>query len=288
MLEEQVKIALADANKGSATVDCANPTARGFPFRIGLYCDSVSFADPNGTSLSVGPMRTAAQIYNPFHIVGELDGPALLDVPAAGSLSVSWQALRASVRLDTPLPERISVEATDLAAGRPSTAPLFSAKSFEGHVRPNGADVDIAGSFSGLAADQTLLQQRVLPELSGDLDATLANGVALLQSRLKSLRGQSATIRALNLSIDQNTGLGLTGTIAADESGLIDADLMLTVRNPNALAAAAAQAFPEAKSQIDNAAIGLAALGETPSLPLMIVKGKARLGFVSLGDIPPI
>ena len=33
---------------------------------------------------------------------------------------------------------------------------------------------------------------------------------------------------------------------------------------------------------------GLVALGDNPSLPLKIKQGGARLGFIPLGDIPPL
>ncbi|WP_274627636.1 DUF2125 domain-containing protein [Arvimicrobium flavum] len=288
MLEGQVRTALANAGQKGVAADCANPTARGFPFRIGVYCDKVSFDDGKGVNVSAGALRSAAQVYNPFHVVSELDGPATVGLGSAGSLQLDWKALRASARLATPLPERVSIEGTDIAAGPVSAAPQLNAKTFEGHMRPKGSDLDVAGSIGDLTAAAGLVQGRVLPPLSGQIDATIANGVALLRSGAADLKGQSATIRNLWLSTGPNTGVGVKGSIAADAAGLIDADLTLTIRNAKGLAQVAAQAFPEASKQINNAMLGLAMLGENTSVPLRIVKGKATLGFISLGDIPPI
>ncbi|MCB1441256.1 MAG: DUF2125 domain-containing protein, partial [Nitratireductor sp.] len=39
-LVEQVNVALAGAKQNGTNADCVNPTARGFPFRIGIFCDS--------------------------------------------------------------------------------------------------------------------------------------------------------------------------------------------------------------------------------------------------------
>lgn len=288
LLESEVKTQLADASKKGLLADCANPTVRGYPFRIGVYCDTVSFDDKKSVSVSAGAFRSAAQIYDPFRIVGELDGPATIDLKPEAPLKLEWQTLRASVRLATPLPERISVEGTALAAGPLSSSALINAKAFEGHMRPNGKDLDVAGSIGDLTAATQLLQGRALPPLSGSIDATVANGVALLQSKSKSLRGQAATIRQLTISVDAKTGIDITGAISTDAAGLIDADLMITVRNAEKLAQIAAKAFPEKKKEIDKAMLGFSMLGESTSLPLKIVKGKAMLAFIPLGDVKPV
>ena len=57
--------------------ECVNLTARGFPFRIGLFCDRVAFEQPSAAmTLSAGAFRSAGQIYDPMRLVAELDGPA--------------------------------------------------------------------------------------------------------------------------------------------------------------------------------------------------------------------
>src|SRR5690606_39363088 len=54
LLQDQVKVVLAEAGKKGVSMECANPTARGYPFRIGLFCDSVGFDNGKGASLSAG------------------------------------------------------------------------------------------------------------------------------------------------------------------------------------------------------------------------------------------
>ncbi len=287
-LEAQAKTVLADVNANGVTADCARLTARGFPFRIGLYCDSVRFDDRKGTTVSAGAFRSAAQVYSPLHIVGELDGPATVAVPQAHSLALDWTGLRASVRIATPLPERISLEGSGLSAGLSGAEPLLTAQAFQGHMRPNGADLDLAGTVVDLAPAARLLEGRQLPPLSGALDATVKDGVQLLLSKARSLRGQSATIRQLSVSTDAATGVDLKGTLSVDADGLVDADLTLTLRNPKGLAAVASGVAPEAKGKIDQAVMAIGMLGANPSLPLKIAKGKALLGFIPLGEVPPL
>ena len=54
------------------------------------------------------------------------------------------------------------------------------------------------------------------------------------------------------------------------------------------MAAILATAIPEQKSQIEQGFAGLALLGNEPSMPLKVVKGKASLGFIPLGKIKPL
>lgn len=289
VIETQTATALQAMRLKGLTVDCADATARGYPFRIGLFCDKVEYADPrHAVSASAGAFRSAGQIYDPMHLVAELDGPASADVPEVGNLVANWSRLHASVRLAEPLPSRVSVEGAGLTAGRADGGQLLSAQSFEGHMRPNENDLDIAFRVSGLAVDPALAQGRSIPPLTGEGDVTVADGVRLATEEVRDLRGQSATIHNLSLSLGGAGAVSLKGTVAVDDAGLVDADLTLGLTDPKALSVSLVAAAPEAKDQIEQIFAGLAMLGDQPSLPLHIVKGKASIGFIPLGQIKPL
>ena len=289
-LEERTMAAMAEIGRDGVMADCVDPTARGYPFRIGLFCDRVAYADASeGVALSAGAFRSAGQIYDPMRLVAELDGPARVDLPRTQPLAVDWAGLRASVRLAEPLPERISVEGTAVSVGLASgAAALAQIQALETHMRPNAGDLDFAGSFDGLTLDPELIGGRALPPLSGRTDLSIADGVALVATRPESLRGQSGVIRTLSLSSGDDAGMTVSGPFSIDEDGLLDADLKVTVRNPERLSAILAEAFPEHRDQIVASFAGLAALGDEPTMPLKIVRGEASLGFIPLGDIPPL
>lgn len=289
LIETKTVAALDKMRAKGLTADCASPTARGYPFRIGLFCDHVEYGDPvHAVSASAGAFRSAGQIYDPLHLVAELDGPAKATVPDFGDVALDWKRLHASVRLADPLPTRASVEGGAFVATTGDGRPLVSADSFEGHMRPNEGNLDLAFRLGGLAIDPALIEGRSVPALSGDGDISVKDGVRLVVDEVEDLRGQSATIRALSLSLGGAGAVALAGTVAVDENGLIDADLTLGVREPKALAAALATAFPESRRQIEQGFAGLAILGDQPSLPLKIVKGKASIGFIPLGTIKPL
>lgn len=283
---------IASLNRDGTSADCANAEARGYPFRIGLFCDGVRFEDTRqGFSAFAAGFRSAAQVYNPFHIVAELDSPAAISAPQLGQIGLNWDNLRASVVVSTDFPERISTEVDKLEvagnAGDAGTA-LLTAGHAEGHMRSNNADLDLAGNFTGLQIDPQLTKGVVVPPLAGEADATILDGVRMVRFGDGSLRGYSGTIRTLTLSTGEATGLSVTGPFSVNTEGLLDADFTVTVRNPKGLAVQLAEVFPDRASQIQMSFSGLAALGDNPSLPFKVKAGKATLGFIPLGDIPPL
>lgn len=291
-VKAEVAVALARMNRGVVSVECANPQVGGFPFRIGVSCDRVGYEDgERQLQASAGGFRSLAQVYQPTRALAELDGPLRASAPGLAPLRLDWEKLRASVRIARPLPERVSVEAEELKAATDAAdspaLPLFGAARAEAHLRPNGADVDWAGSFAGLVVDPSAVGGRTLPVMDGSGQATVRNGIELLLGRPKSLRGQSVDIASLELTSGE-AELALSGPLSVAEDGLVDADLTVTVRNPTAVAEVLATAFPEQKGPIRQGFAGLALLGNESSMPLKIVRGKATLAFIKLGDIPPL
>ncbi len=289
LVEDRATTAIAGLNRDGVTAACDNPTARGFPFRIGLFCDRVAFADAGqGIGLAAGGFRSIGQIYDPFRVIAELDGPANIALPQEAPLTIDWANLRASARLTRSLPERVSLEGKAMTVALGSAAPLASVADLQVHLRPNGQDLDLATSFDGLAVDARLVEGRKLPVISGQSDLSIKNGIALLGASQESVRGLSGTIRSASLSSGAATGMTVSGSFSVDGDGLVDAELTLTVRDPKALSALLAEAFPEAREQIVSGFSGLAALGPEPTLPLRVAKGKATVGFIPLGAIPPL
>lgn len=288
-LETQAQAAFASLNKDGAVTECTDAQARGFPFRLGIFCNSVAFADPaQGISLSAGNFRSAGQIYDPRHLVAELDGPASINLPQTGPLALQWENLRASIRLATPLPERLSLESRNVTVATSTGQALAAAETFESHMRPDGADLDLAARFAGLTLDAAVLQGNSLPPLAGEADLKVDNGVSLVGRHVTSLRGQSGTIRTMALSTGEATAIIISGPYTIDQDGLIDAQIKLTVRDPQGLAAALSTALPELRQEIGQVSAGLSLLGDAPTVPVKISKGKASIGFIKLGRIPPL
>ena len=285
-MEDDVARVIGEARDRGAEADCTRAQARGYPFRIGLFCDGVAYADRKaGISLSGTGLRSAAQIYQPDRIVGELDTLSI-DLARAG-LGVDLSDIRYSTRLASPLPELVSVAGTRLAAAEASGARLAAASAAQAHMRPRGEDLDIAGSVSQLRLEKQSGAPPDLPPLDAAWDLTLEQGVALLQTSPDSLRGMSSEIR--NITVKSGTaGIVVSGPFAVDRAGLIDATLTIAISDPSALIAILRQVFPDMRPQLGQAEALLAAMGDNPRLPLSISKGEMQMGFFSVGRIPPL
>lgn len=272
---------------------CETPAVHGYPFRIGLYC-AATYVErvALGMAASTGAFRSAAQIYDPTHIVAELDSPARVTLGGMMPLDVDWEALRASARLARPLPDIVSMEARKVGAVADMPGPdgptAFTADRLELHLRPNAGDLDAAARFEALEPGRFLLGDGTMPPLSGLVDVTVADGVERLLARRGELRGLSLTVRQMEVSTATGAGLTVSGTIAIGQDGLVNAKLTLTLRRAQELAPVLAAAFPAQADRIRAAFSGLATLGDAPSLPLTVTRGRAYLGFIPLGALPPL
>jgi hypothetical protein len=293
-LAQEVRAGLASFSRGGGNrAVCEEPTVRGYPFRIGLFCDATYFERAAaGFSMSTGAFRSAAQIYAPRRALAEIDSPARVLLPGLVPLDLTWEGMRTSTRLASPLPERLSIEGKKLTAvaDMPNVAgPLaFAADTLELHMRPADPNVDIAVRFGAFEPGRLLLAEGELPPLTGYADLTLVDGIAMLDNGGRAVRGISLDIRRIEISSPDGARLTATGTAAIGEDGLIDADLTLGTTDAAALARVVSAAFPEGGNGLAPAIAALAALGPNPELPLVIENGNARLGFINLGTIPPL
>src|SRR5262245_57806709 len=81
-LKAQAEATIAALSTGGATADCASLEVRGYPFRLGLFCDSLGYDDGAGNIVvTAGSLRSAAQVYRPRNIEAELDSPLRTAVP---------------------------------------------------------------------------------------------------------------------------------------------------------------------------------------------------------------
>ncbi|TPM00088.1 MULTISPECIES: DUF2125 domain-containing protein [unclassified Mesorhizobium] len=285
--------AIATLNKSGIEAGCANLQVSGYPLSFAVSCDNLAYEDDaKNVAASAGSFNAVAQIIQPLSPVADLRGPLRTSVPGMVPLWIDWDDLKANVKLSWPLPRRISLTAEGLSgqtdpADDTDPVQLFSAGKAAGQLQPNGRDIDYIGSFGDLEIDPDAIGGRVLPPLDASGEATLKNGLALIGTQLKSLRGQAVEIRRLDLS-SGTAHVAVSGPLSVDAEGLVDADLMIRLKDPKAVAAILGTAIPEQKNQIEQGFAALALLGNEPSMPLKVVKGKASLGFIPLGKIKPV
>src|SRR5690606_1321427 len=117
------------------------------------------------------------------------------------ALSLDWQILRASIRYARPLPERLSIDGREIVASSETSGKrLFTAAGAQFHMRPNGADVDLAGSVNGLKIAGERFEGRSLLPIEANLDLAVEDGVAWISELQASLRGRRGTIRQARIA----------------------------------------------------------------------------------------
>jgi hypothetical protein len=292
LIGERANAAVRDLNTAGRRASCENLDVGGFPFRLGVFCNRVMYIDQaGGVAVRAGALRSAAQVYAPRQIIAELDGPAAVELPGLMALDVAWESLRASSVISLPLPERLSLEATNVVAHEDGNgaadAPALEIRNGQLHMRQREADVDIALRFSGLQVGEAFSGGLLLPELEGLADIAITDGT-LPQVWAGAPRGLSGEVRQIELVGGEGAALTLSGPFTVREDGLIDAQLQIGVREAQELGRLLVTLFPDEADQIRSAMGIVAAMGDTPSLPLQIDGGRMRMGFISLGQLPPL
>lgn len=291
-VESRLASAIATFNRAGNRAACDGLQVRGYPFRVGVFCEATYVESrASGTSFATGAFRSAAQVYNPFQLVAEADSPGRLIVPGMVPLELRWNLLASSARLSAPLPERVSLEAKGLEVladiAGPDFVKLMTAEDFQLHMRPVGADLDLASRFTGLVLDTALTGGAISARFEGVADVSIKDGAGRLARGQAGLRGVSATVRAVQIGSGKG-GLTMSGTASTTADGLINANLTLSATDPAATGAQLAALFPQAASQIITVFTGLSVLGGTTSLPLTVRDGRVSLSFLSLGMLPPL
>ncbi|MGH6761393.1 MAG: DUF2125 domain-containing protein [Phyllobacterium sp.] len=299
-LENRVIVGAASLASDGVTATCENATAKGYPFRIGLSCKSVTWIDRSrGVAVSTGAFRSAAQVYAPRRVVSELDGPVLIEMPGLLPLKMQWENLKSSARLTDSIPERVSVVGRNidvaLRTQASGTAPVATIANAESHMRNIEKQIDAAWTFDGLKIDPAFTDGTELPALTGSGDVSLANGVDFLHRPGMlddKLRGQSGEIRQLALSLGNDGGFTISGPFSVADDGRISGSFKIVLNNPDALAAAAHNALPEFADEISTAQFAIQAMPRDekgqPTVTVTVRNGKASIGFIPLGRLPAL
>jgi hypothetical protein len=298
LLKEKTLALLGQQQQRGMTAECVDAEYRGYPFRIGLFCAKVAVDDrENGVSATFGALRSAAQIYQPSHVVWELDSPAETRTSHGLTASSQWDRLQSSLTTTLGGIERSSTVIdelrTNIVSTKTSQAFDLAVNQVEMHLRQNGADLDAALTLEDTdIAAQGLAQ--LMPRFTATANITLANKAVLLQGRGAGHRlyGTQGEMRQLDVDLGNGQLVSMTGPFSIDDEGRISGKLKLQVEKIGAWRDQLKLVFPEASSNIDTAGKMLSALtggGDRASLDLTLNRGRVLVGgFIPLGEIPPI
>lgn len=295
-LKDRVTQELAASEQGRYSASCSNVSVRGFPFRIGIFCDSLGIDDhPTGLSASFGAVRSAAQVYRPGHAIIEFDGPAQVRVTPDLAFDANWDLLRASAVAWTNGLDRASV-AYDGLKGKLSMPSKglsvgIAATHGEKHVRQSGEALDVAASINALSLD---LGDKVLPPLDLAVDLTIADAARWISTEGPPPTlplGTSAELRSLSLDLGEGNKVTLSGPVRVDDVGYVSGSLDLTIEGITALRDRVSQVFPKAAEtarRVAGAINGLSGGRDRATVTLNIRQGTVFLGLFPIAEIPPL
>ncbi|MEZ5871268.1 MAG: DUF2125 domain-containing protein [Nitratireductor sp.] len=301
-LDAAATVQIEKWNDAGIEITCPNRLVIGFPFRIGIHCDSLSVFDTvRSLKIEAGELRSAAQFYKPGHAIAELDGPLLSEFPGGEKTVTTWENLKASIVVGLGGWQRISVEASaPKGSGTlPGPQPFdLWADNIQLHARipDDGSDtnsLDVAFSASNLSLESRVRIPTVgmagnlrLDQIANQLHPGFKVEPFLRQS------GLSGKIGELALEPAAGGRFSVSGPFSVSATGLLSGKLTLAFTD-----AAQLMAFATAAGGDDNliaqagqilAMIPASGNGGARKITLVIEDGVVSAGFFKLGEIPPL
>jgi len=152
------------------------------------------------------------------------------------------------------------------------------------------------GRFAGLKLAKAAIGNATSPEVDGVADIDVSDAATLLARSdapfHQRLRGHSGTVNQAFLSMPNGAMVSVAGPFSIDADGLINADVKLTLVNPQSLAQAGQTVFPEQGGNIATVLFALSAMPKdengNPVMEITVRKGKVSAGFIPLGRLPAL
>ena len=306
-LEQEIASLKQRLSDGGVAAGCEGQEIRGFPFRLGVFCDTFFYADPvNGVTVAGNAIRSAAQLYRPGHVVSETDGPLKVSAPGLVPLLLEWEKLRSSVRVSMSGLRRTSLVAEDIRVSADDLGLVDLLGTMQGlqlHF--------LAGDENGGNAPQDLVASAAIERWQIDdggmgqiqpvnfsLLMTVREGLAMAMSGQDPMvilrsRGGEAELAGIEFSTGDGGRLRASGPLQLGRNGKLSGELELDLDDPQKLVDYAASVFPPARDMLANVASYLEAFsantgGRTQirGLKLTLRDNKVLLGFIELAELP--
>jgi hypothetical protein len=298
LLREKTLAMLGSRASQGFAAECVDAEYRGYPFRIGLFCSKVTVDDKeNGISGNFGALRSAAQVYDPGHIIWEMDAPAELRSSRGLTIATTWKSLQSSLITKFKGVERAALvlenPKTHLVSSTDGQTFDINADRAEIHLRQNGPDLDAAVTLEGTDTAIKDLQQ-LLPRLTTSATVTLIGRAGIIDGSDPngiSLRDTKGEMREFRADLGEGRVLLLSGPFSFDTEGRMSGKFKLRVEQLAAWQKSLTQAFPDLGPTLQTAVSMLTALGggTNASLDITIKRGKILAGgLIPIGEIPPV
>lgn len=295
-LDEQVARLKSNEAERGRQIECVNQEIKGYPFRLGIFCDTFSYEDKSeNLSVNGGAVRSAAQVYAPHKIITEVDGPISL-ASRAGSASLDWESARSSMAIGLNGPKRFSARALKVAATMPDGKDV-SVGEAQLHTREaEAAAMDVA--FSAFQLELGQQAGRQIPVLNLEGDATVNRLADALRKRRNlpdwiAENGVEGLVRNLKLALPQSGTIAVSGPFRISRAGKLTGQFKFITTDFDDLSMEIEKVFPETSRAMGQIKLAVSALGAAQgngaaSLSLDVREGKVFLGLFPIGEVPDL
>ncbi|WP_420334741.1 DUF2125 domain-containing protein [Roseibium sp.] len=305
VLADQLDTQLQALKTNGLDLSCSDLAIAGYPFRYEVYCTDLASSDRYGTKGSLGGLNAVALIYNPWHIIFEAKAPASIAEPLGGVLGeMSWDTARASVKFSSSALGAFDavLQKPEAAFENPVSRGLFAAEKAEIHLRNAPETTNAVDGFVSVDA----LQLKSLPEFSAVIDMrghvqvaggsellTGANLAALVQQQ----NGRLPIKLVLFETVVGDSRVDAAGDLLVNGDGTVSGNINLTIGNADGLLELIKPLFPPRDNSFSIVSSVVQSLKGAESdvdgvpsitLPVAIDQGSIRIGFLTLGRIPPL
>ncbi|TYC52583.1 DUF2125 domain-containing protein [Rhodobacterales bacterium] len=305
VLADQLDVQLARLGDNGIDISCSDLSIAGYPFRYEVACRDMISADRTGATGTVGALNAVALIYNPWHVIFEAKSPAAVDLPLNGlAADVNFETARASVKFSQNRLNELDavIVKPEASFENPFTSALMGAEKTEVHLRsmPDGPE-----TLEGYLAVNAL-KLRSLPVFDKAVDLTmqlqLPGGADLLRGAplpaLVMAADGALPVRLVLLeALLGHSRVAASGDLIVNGDGTLSGKVDLMLGNAAALLADIKPLLPKRDNTaqlLESIVTSLDANAtevdgrRTITLPMVIERGAARIGFLPLGRLPPL
>ncbi|MEM7214695.1 MAG: DUF2125 domain-containing protein [Pseudomonadota bacterium] len=289
----QAKARLEDRDKN---LRCTNQAISGFPFRISVTCDSVTYSDNRRNLLfEAGELRSAAQAYQPGKAIIELDAPSIITMNQTDRFDVSWNTMRASMKAGFGGVEKFSAVGTTIRLdSEGSSRDSVDISELQMHGRKvNVNDVDLA-----LVSEKVISIGGLWPNFDlkvnlrfDDIYDILSRNPDLLGIARK--QGLAGELTHLDYMPENGGRVIIKGPLEINTKGELSGRFDVTVSELKKLVNSLSLAFPDHKKTFREAELAAGLLsavtgGSEIKIPVTVVRGEAIVGLIPIGKIPTV
>ncbi|RCL00861.1 MAG: hypothetical protein JSC189_000954 [Candidatus Tokpelaia sp. JSC189] len=299
LMQGRVSARLRSSEQYGIIAHCENLHKTGYPFQIGMACDKLTWSGLlAGFSFASNLFVASAPVYAPHWISLHVTVPVTLKLSGLKLLQGQWKGMQFDTNLDNCRLRNI-VFTIDQLVFKDVTAANFEKPIAADLIRLDADSRDdkfnIRLSFDKLMLPVVVSDSgREFPRMDGAVELMLddVDHLSMLPGSLliNWRKRYFGTLSKAVLSMESGGQLTISGPFSVSAEGVLSGQFTVAFSNSGAIMRTIRNFFPEQARTLEIAFFALNNMSKNvkddPQIIFNIENGKARVGFIKLGDIP--